>query len=162
MRLELVLILSALISSTSSSSLADDPNEKFYELATMGSYENNGLYLILWESDATWVNGHRQGVDDDSVTLKQGDAVEQLFNSGTSRQFLQFRLDYLTPEKVNFTKKVYAVAGVCIAGLWQYTPGNLVSIEKIQLDLTKPNGLLVDYGPNHVELGAGITPRSKN
>ena len=162
MKPSLLALLSAFIGSTDCS-LAADPNEKFYDLATQGTYENHRLRLDLYESDAIWVNGQRDRDEDDTETLKPGDVVEQLFsNAGHAGYFLQFSLDRLTPQRAYFTKKEYRAVRVRVASLWEYIPGPVQSVEKIELDLTQPNGLLIDPGQNHVELGTGITPKSKN
>ncbi len=140
--------------------MADDLNEPFYKLATFGAFDDGQLKVVLWQDDATWVNGIPHGRGDDVVFLKPGDVVICFFQD--MNYFKKFRLDSLTASKASFTYHGYESRTVDENGRRKYMPGKLESTEIIQLDLTKPNGLLVDYGPNHVELGSGITLRSKN
>ena len=162
MKLLIVLLLSlGVLAEMDGHVLAvDDLNEPFYKLATFGVFENGKLTICLWRNDATWVNGILQSKGDDLVFLKAGDVVISFFKE--MNYFKKFRLDALNSTRASFTYWGYRAQKVNQGGQIYYALGRLDSSDVVRLDLTKPNGLLVDYGPNHLELGTGITTRSKN
>ena len=53
-------------------------NDKFYEWATMGRFQNGELEVYPYENSITWINGVRQSDDNYELMLKPGDIVESL------------------------------------------------------------------------------------
>ena len=138
-----------------------DPNEKFYEMFTLGVYKAGRLDVFIWEFSNTWLNGVHQSDEDDEFQLKPGDIMES-FVCGDHDRVLRYRLDRLTPKRADFTRWIYtSIKSRNPAGLWEYRPGPLQLSDTFTLDLTQLNGLLVDYGPNYVVSSGQKTPRSK-
>jgi hypothetical protein len=140
-----------------------DPDEKFYQMFTTGSYNDGRLDVFVWLGSKTWLNGVRQSDIDEETQyrLKPGDVLES-FAGNYNDRVLRYRLDRLTPQRADFTRWIYgSIMSRAADGLRSYSRGALQHTGTFTLDLTQPNGLLIDYGPNFVVSSGGKTPRSK-
>lgn len=161
MRLFFFIILAFALNLSLSRAEVQSSFDKFYEMATGCSYKNGELEIYLYDYSKTWLNGVRQDDENEVLTLKPGDIVVSLICADRDR-FVRYKLDQLTPTRANFTRWIYSSVRTQLdESSWKYRPGSLQLTEKFELDLTQPNVLLVDYGPNKLELSWPKTLRSK-
>ena len=142
---------------------AEDPGaDKFYQISTGWSYDSGRLKTWVYEYSKIWLNGVRQSDETYFYLLRPGDEL-QGFICGDTTNVDRYRLNRLTPTRAWFTHWMYAVViSRMDEGGVKFGRGRLVSTESFEVDLTQPNGVLVDYGPNYVSAGNGITGRSKH
>jgi hypothetical protein len=139
-----------------------DPNEALYQFATGAQEENGRLRVSQYEFSKTWINGVRQRDDEYDFVLKPGDVVDSFVCECTT-EVVQYRLESVSPKQAVFTVwRFAAVRTLLDKNRVRYGKGRQVSKKTFVLDLTKPNGELVDYGPNDVEMGDGAPARSKS
>jgi hypothetical protein len=142
-------------------SAAPDPNDTLYQFSTGAQEEHGRLRVSQYMYSKTWINGIRQSDDEYDFLLKPGDVVDSFVCECTT-EVQQYRLESVSPTRAVFTLWRFAAVRTEVGkNSVRYSKGRMISKQTFVLDLTKPNGELVDYGPENVQLGPGITTRSK-
>jgi hypothetical protein len=152
---------------------ADDGADKFYMLAQSCIPKKGSLEVWPYEDSILWLNDVRQNTHDvtSGLVIKSGDILitgsPWIWDDGKPKHakygdFCRYRLDKLTAQRAYFTCWIYSSIRTQLdEKSWEYQPGALQFTEKFELDLTQPNGLLVDYGPNNLELSWQKPSRTK-
>ncbi|HEX4139986.1 MAG TPA: hypothetical protein VHY09_06530 [Candidatus Methylacidiphilales bacterium] len=153
---------------------ADDGQDLMYALGPWYDLEGGKLRIELYPDEKVWLNGKRWPTHDDdaAVTIQPGDVLitaspEEWHDPGKpstlpAGDVFRYRLDRLVAKRAAFTLTTYDEVETTINSTTkEYSLGRRRVSTSFVLDLTKPNGLLVDYGPNHLEMGRGSPERSK-
>ena len=153
---------------------ADDKINLMDALGPEYAFEGGRLKVDLYPDEKVWLNGKRWPTHDDDadVRLQVGDALitaspEKWHEEGKPTLFpegdiYRYRLERLDAKLAVFTFTTFDETVTTInSTIRRYNMGRRRTAMTFTLDLTQPHGLMVDYGPNYLEMGAGLPYRSK-
>jgi hypothetical protein len=137
-------------------------------------FDAGKLKVDLFPDGKVWLNGKRWPTHDDdaSVSLQPGDVLmtaspEKWYDEGRPTAYpagdiYRYRLERLDAKQAVFTLTTYDEVETSISPTSKrYSLGRQRVSTTFTADLTQPHGMLIDYGPNHLELGSGLPSRSK-
>jgi hypothetical protein len=171
MRCAAFLLLSAL---AVGAARADDDPDMMFALGPIYEMQGQRLRVGIFPDAKVWLNGRRWPTHDDdaSVCLQQGDVLitaspDKWHDDGKPTLYpagdiYRYRLDRLDAKTAAFTLTTYDEVETTLSPTAKrYSMGRERVVRTFTLDLTKPDGIMVDYGPNHLEMGSGLPSRSK-